>query len=428
MADSESRTQRAAALEEKRRRLEELKQRRSRRGEDTANVRASASANLDEYIDGLLSQPSTESVRLTESDADTVAELVPSTQNGTVAAIVSTKSASSSTTTTNNVFAEPAPAPLPKTVETFTIGTQTDTDIDDSPDAVASEENKPDLTERLLGDKDAAENDPSKDQHNQIPKMLSPEDLEKEIASKPFSNFLNSASKKVERLLGAPLLTDLFADYVGESHDLEHTESVSKETDQSKFLASRQVYECVKWTSGRDVTDMDWSPLHRELLLSTYHMCMSTSASAHLSKGSAAVSAVSPNDTLSSSLTPRSGELQSDGLALVWNLTMPSRPEHVFTCGSPVTTGRFHPSESPLIVGGCESGQMVVWDVRAGRLPVQKSALSSIAGASSKGHVHPICRMEVVEGGVRETYKPVELFVFRSVLTYITLINSVSLE
>ena len=79
---------------------------------------------------------------------------------------------------------------------------------------------------------------------------------------------------------------------------------------------------------------------------------------------------------------------------------MPTRPEHIFTCGSPVTCGRFHPTEPTLILGGCESGQLVVWDTRAGRLPVQKSALTSVLGASSKGHVYPIGSMEVIEGGV----------------------------
>jgi len=86
------------------------------------------------------------------------------------------------------------------------------------------------------------------------------------------------------------------------------------------------------------------------------------------------------------------------GLALVWNLSMPTRPEHIFTCGSPVTTGRFHPTESSLVIGACQSGQLVVWDIRAGRLPVQRSSLTAIVGGS-KSHTHPICSMEVIEGG-----------------------------
>jgi len=124
-----------------------------------------------------------------------------------------------------------------------------------------------------------------------------------------------------------------------------------------------------------------------------------TSSSLGQPVGSSAVKVLSPDDTPSDSLAPRSGELLSDGLALVWNLAMPNRPEHIFTCGSPVTTTRFHPTESALVIGGCQSGQVVVWDVRAGRMPVQKSILTTTASGNSKGHTHPICAMEVTEGG-----------------------------
>jgi dynein intermediate chain len=83
-------------------------------------------------------------------------------------------------------------------------------------------------------------------------------------------------------------------------------------------------------------------------------------------------------------------------------LAMPTRPEHIFTCGSPVLSCRFHPTEPALVVGGCQSGQVVVWDVRAGRLPVQRSSLATVARANS--HSHPICAMEIIEGGVSTCY------------------------
>jgi dynein intermediate chain len=128
----------------------------------------------------------------------------------------------------------------------------------------------------------------------------------------------------------------------------------------------------------------------------------SSAVSSSVGKGSTAVSAVSTKETLSASITPRDGDSHSDGLALIWNLTMPTRPEHIFTCGSPVTAGRFHPTEPTLVLGGCESGQLVIWDTRAGRLPVQKSSLASVVGASGRGHTHAICAMEMIEAGVSE--------------------------
>jgi len=414
-SSAEARAQQRAALEEKRRKIEEMKKRRTRRDTDSARVRATANSNLDEYIDGLLSTPAapgaapaggvvsaTSSRDEGEAQSSAVTAGTQATSAGGASLDGDAKSAQSAA---SNVIAESAPPPIPKTVETFTVSTQTEEE--DFPPVPASES-------ELLDEEDESndankQNESSNEQkegdvegksslQEKDPKLLSTTEVEKEVSSQPFSSFINTASKKVERMLGTPLLGDLLGDYVGEADSVsQHRRDSDME---SRFVSSRQVFECPKWTSGRDVTDMDWSPLHRELVLSTYHMASTTTSSATASKGSAAISAVAPNDTMSASLTPRSGELQSDGLALVWSLTMPTRPEHVFTCGSPITSGRFHPTESPLIIGGCESGQLVVWDVRAGRLPVQKSAFTTVSGGSSKGHVHPVDGMKVVEGGV----------------------------
>jgi dynein intermediate chain len=390
--DAAERKQRASALEEKRRRLEELKKARSRRAEDTAKVRASATANLDDYIDGLLASQPTGIDGTASKDEGEPAQ--PHTAVEKAADDKSTASAAS------NVIAEPAPAPPPKLVETFTIATQTDEEeFPEVLEVELDEEDNPEEREKLATaeTEETAVDVPVEEEKE--PKLLSTEEVQKEISSGSFPSFINTASKKVERMLGAPFLGDLLVDYVGQTDGVERE---TKDSDESRYLSSRQVFECPKWTATRDVTDLDWSPLHRELILSTYHMPNSTTATLH-AKGSTAVSAISPDATNSSSLTPRSGELLSDGLALVWSLTMPTRPEHIFTCGSPVLTGRFHPTEPTLVIGGCESGQIVVWDVRAGRLPVQKSAFTTVTGASSKGHTHPIGNMEIIQGGVSTT-------------------------
>jgi len=374
----DARTQRAAALEEKKRRLEELKARRNRRADEPAA--AKTTANLDEYIDGLLKAPAPTQPAVVV-DEETASEAVETTTKGT-------ETSQEQAPHENNVIAvaqAPAAAPPAKRVETFTIATQTEDDDFPPESEQDDEEETPEVTEQH----EDTEKDTAKfaEKEEEEPKVLTEEEMEEQVSTVPFSSFLNTASKKVERVLGEAVLADLFVNYVGETDGMETTQKVS---DGSKYISARQVYECAKWTATRDVTDMDWSPLHRELFLSTYHMPSSHSSSL----ASAALAAVSPDDTPSASLAPRSGELQSDGLALVWSLAMPTRPEHVFTCGSPVLAGKFHPTEAPLVIGACASGQVVVWDVRAGRLPVQRSSMSA------KGHAHPICAMEIVEGGV----------------------------
>jgi dynein intermediate chain len=410
MAD-ELRAQRQKALADKKKRLEELKARRSQRGTqtvtaaETARSRVEASANLDDYIDGLLQAPSSASqpTQPSAGDAPQPSATGEAPQN------TGNETAGASGEDSGNVAApSPAPAPVPAAApevkaEQFEMGTQTSDE--DFPPPSDYDEEEQQHAEQAVGDQSNTDNKvsgeaaPGKEQAKiqEDAKVLTAEEVEKELASETFSSFLNTASKKVERVLGSAVLADLLMDYDGETDGTER--AASKASDGSKFISSRQVYECPQWTATRDVTDMDWSPLHRELMLCSYHMPNSTTKLGE-PKGSTAVKVISPEDTPSDSLTPRSLELQSDGLALVWNLAMSNRPEHVFTCGSPVTSTRFHPTESPLIIGGCQSGQVVVWDVRAGRMPVQKSSLTTTSSGNSKGHTHPICAMATIEGGV----------------------------
>lgn len=414
MADA-ARAQRQAALEAKKKRLEELKARRQQRAnqnsisaQDAAKAKIAASSNLDDYIDGLLKVPGSAATSTrTTATSETMMSSVSPTENGSTAVDSISKTSESATSSENK--AADVSTPVQTTVvqivkaETFEMGTQTA--VDDFPlkaDAGVEEDPQPpsqndetqgrNLTEGTQNIESILEEEISAEA-----KVLSTEEVEKELSSEAFSSFLNITSKKVERVLGSDLLANLLVDYDGGTDDKDR--DYQKTSDGSKFLASRQMYECPKWTSSRDVTDMDWSPLHRELMLCGYHMPSSTSSLGQ-PVGSSAVKVVSPDDTPSDSLAPRNGELLSDGLALVWNLAMPNRPEHIFTCGSPVTTVRFHPTESTLIIGGCQSGQVVVWDIRAGRMPVQKSVLTTTEKGNSKGHTHPICAMEVIEGGV----------------------------
>lgn len=388
MSDSAARAQRAAALEEKKKRLEQLKARQRERGSGKpAAAAAAASSNLDEYIDDLLKSSSAVGVAASDVGVDTGA-----TASSVVSEGAKAVKEGGSESVVNNVIAEPARVAVEaprRQVETFAVSTQTE----EGDFAVQQTPEVQDETEAAVDEPEkegvAASNKESSEEDLDPPKLLSADEVEKEVSSESFSTFLSTASKKVERVLGTPVLADLLVDFVGEMDGVKRPEKVS---NTSRFLASRQVYECQKWTTNRDVTDVAWSHLHRELMLSTYSLPSGPGLSAP------AVSAISSDVAASSTMTPRSGELQSDGLALVWNLSMPSRPEHIFTCGSPVTTGRFHPTESALVIGACQSGQLVVWDIRAGRLPVQRSSLTAIVGGS-KSHTHPICSMEVIEGG-----------------------------
>lgn len=69
---------------------------------------------------------------------------------------------------------------------------------------------------------------------------------------------------------------------------------------------------------------------------------------------------------------------------------MQKRPEFMFSCQSSIHTALFHPAHPKLIVGGCENGQLVIWDIRVANrhTPVNRSSLSS-------GHTHPIFALDI---------------------------------
>ena len=475
---SAARFQRASALEEKRRKLDELKKKREVRGTDTARIQATqTTTNLDEYIDDLLKDSSGSTTAATSAAAavtnvDTIDGKQVSdgatpneypNENGTsFTAVSSTTITATSTTssTATNVVEQ-----LRKQIEVFSISTQTEDELLDDADPIIEENDELEPKKKKSTQESHSTNSdtdnsnsnanntnniqPTQQQHTVTvpPKVLSVQEVEREVTKPPFSLFLNTASKKVERMLVASTTTNsmatafvdppplqhqeqnynddiLLADYVTESMDIDRKKEqqlLLRNTDShhmldTKFVSSKVIYECPKWTTHRDVTDLDWSPIHRELLLSTYYsinsaVTLSTSTnmeSSNISNAHTAATVLS-----SSSLTPRSGELLSDGLALIWSPMLPNRPEHVFTCGTPVMCGKFHPTDPTLIIGGCYSGQLVIWDIRSGRLPVQKSSIPTVVATSTsssssstnapplKGHhAHSIGSMEVLDGGV----------------------------
>ena len=466
MAD-EARAKRAAALEEKKRRLEQLKARRSERAATAAGgattgtgtpSRSGAGGNLDEYIDGLLKSeaPPVPGVGQEVGTAAPPAasegsgqpraedEVQPSSEGLDGATSAETKASASAPASAQG----PTPAPARK-VETFTMATQTeeddfpppleDEDEDDDEDAAAAKaEREAEALAAAAAGAGAGAGEGGTEQEGEkgtqtlpLPPKLDPSSVTETISSRPFVAFLNSASKKVERVLGAPALAELLDDPAYDDDDEEEeegdgagggesgvegggggggggkrarrtkkgqlgtTRTGSDTLDATGIIQSSQTYTCPRWTDHRDITSITWSPHRREMLVASYQSSSSSSSSATAAGVDAAVRAVSPTDTPSSSLIPQSSELRSDGLALIWNLALPDRPEHIFCCGSPVLTTAFHPTETRLVIGGCHSGQVVVWDVRAGRLPVQRSV-----GPAGGGHAHPICSMEVVEAGV----------------------------
>ncbi|TFJ82869.1 hypothetical protein NSK_005822 [Nannochloropsis salina CCMP1776] len=201
---------------------------------------------------------------------------------------------------------------------------------------------------------------------------------------------------------------DPFADYTGRStSEADDKKGGPDEGGVSRVLEFVDDFGRGKCTEGRDggrqggreggraVVDLEWSPHFPELLLAAYsrestsrNRCGPASSSSSLDSFPAPVASSS-----AASFPSLSDDME--GLVLAWSLGLPSRPEARFVFTSAILTAKFHPSNPHLVIGGAYSGQVLVWDMRARTLPVQRSPLSMT------GHTYPVHALatEAAAGG-----------------------------
>ena len=196
-------------------------------------------------------------------------------------------------------------------------------------------------------------------------RTLTSDELNAVTVSTDFVSFVERSSKVIERALDEDY--DLLADYTlaDRLHDSdEDTTPYSRTSKKSHSLRQTLQLYSERYSRKRMVSDIQFSPHFPELLLTSY------------TKNPSA-----PND--------------SAGLVLLWNTHSPSRPEYTFNAGTDVLSARFSPFHPNLIIGGCYSGQICLWDTRSsGRTgaPVQKTPMSG----SHLGHTHPIYNISII--------------------------------
>ncbi|MFH4980624.1 hypothetical protein AB6A40_007333 [Gnathostoma spinigerum] len=192
-----------------------------------------------------------------------------------------------------------------------------------------------------------------KEEEQKVPDLSEEEKLQI-LSSQKFEQFFVQTARVIERQLAEEEKVDVFIDY-------SQCDASSEKTDSGEKLTLQRVFVDEKWSAGRCVTGMDYCVQHPELI------------------------AVSYDHNPESPLDPV-------GVVQVWNTRFKKTDaEFTFYCQSRVTSvafARFHPN---LIMGGCSSGQICMWDNRLSKkTPVNKSPLSSQA------HTHPVFSMAVV--------------------------------
>ncbi|KAK5084274.1 hypothetical protein LTR05_005350 [Lithohypha guttulata] len=191
-------------------------------------------------------------------------------------------------------------------------------------------------------------------------RQLNANELNAVTSSNDFQAFVERSSKVIERALDEEY--DLLADYT-RAAAVDTEEDYANKSSQS-LREVLQLYSA-NHSKRRVVTDLHFSPHFPELLLTSY------------TKNAAA-----PNEP--------------NGLVLLWNSHAPSRPEYTFNATSDVLTARFSPFHPNLIIGGCYSGQVCIWDTRSSHRDGQPERRTPPAGTTSLGHTHPIYALNVV--------------------------------
>jgi dynein intermediate chain, cytosolic len=178
---------------------------------------------------------------------------------------------------------------------------------------------------------------------------------------------MKSSSHVMTRALGLSNSIDILKDYTGADRGNSST------GNQSAIMSKVRNFFNVS-VQDRPIMDIQMSPHHPELFLVAYG------------------SKPTPQTDAKINLDSYDNQL---GLLCLWSMILKDTPEFIFTAPSPVLTARFHSDDPHLIVGGCYSGQIVMWDTRV--MSHRPTIRSAIAG---KGHKHPVYSMCLAKSGV----------------------------
>jgi len=373
---------RLQALEDKKKRLEEMRKRSKDRAEDAAeeiSQAQSADASVDNLVNSILSvnisnAPSTPPESVIETN--TPNDLAPVSRED----VVNQRKLSLSTVRKSGIHIMPAlPESYDKMCQTDESGfTNIDPDTAfDSPDVAT---HKPTFRRSVHGTHmarpsstplalqfDSANNPVTNTPASRLPRKLDPEAKSEIIQSEPYKKFIDSSSRIIERALGQSLAYDIIKDYSQDNKN--QTQSLD-----SKTFSLLNTYED-EFIRHRPVMDIQPNAHYEELFLAAY----GAKGQAFQNRGVWQLNTGSEDDPA--------------GVVCVWSLALPARPEFKFTSSSPVLTSHFHPAEKNIIVGGCYSGQILLWDMRAKALPVQRSNLAG------KGHKHPVYSLAMLGSG-----------------------------
>ena len=172
-------------------------------------------------------------------------------------------------------------------------------------------------------------------------------------------NELKNFYDKDFHILDEALASNDIYDICNSYYNEEETDvNISKKTLATYFC---ELYD--EQCNGRIVTSLDWSPTQNDLFLSAF----------------------SGTDDFN----------QQSGLIQLWSLSNRKSPDSVINYQTELTSAIFYKDNPKLVIGGSVTGQIMFWDIRAGKaVPEQKSPLG--VGNENSSHCYPIHCLAIV--------------------------------
>ena len=172
-------------------------------------------------------------------------------------------------------------------------------------------------------------------------------------------NQLKAYCDKDFHILDEALASNDLFDICNSYYNEEETDvNISKKT-LATYLFDLTDDQC----SGRIITSLDWSPIQNDLFLSGF----------------------SGSEDFN----------QQSGLIQLWSLSNRKKPDYVINYQTELTSAIFYKDNTKLVIGGSVTGQLMFWDISAGKaVPEQKSPLG--IGDDNTSHCYPIHCLAIV--------------------------------
>ena len=188
---------------------------------------------------------------------------------------------------------------------------------------------------------------------------MTEEEKEKEIKNnkEEIDEFLKMKKRYMERAINEDDLYNMFL-----NDDQEYQASLQE--NENLIHPLMEFYD--KDTEKRTISALEWSLKYPELLLSCY--------------------------------SKRSDDFYAEqhGLIHIWNLANKKEPEFTFKNQAEITSAIFHPYNPKLIIGGTETGVVMIWDTRGKQTPIYKTPLGVGGSSGSKSHTGDITCLGVI--------------------------------